>query len=39
LDSYLNEFDFRYNTRALTDAQRIDLAIEGAAGKRLYVRS
>jgi transposase-like protein len=32
---YLDEFDFRYNARDLTDSQRMFLAIKGAAGKRL----
>jgi hypothetical protein len=39
LPAYLSEFDFRYNTRTLTDAERTDRAIEGAAGKRLYYTS
>lgn len=35
LQRYLPEFDFRYNTRELTDAERAELAIKGAEGKRL----
>jgi len=35
LGSYLNEFDFRYNTRKLTDMDRTRLALKGIAGKRL----
>jgi len=38
LPRYLNEFDFRYNTRTAngyTDAQRTVLALRGAEGKRL----
>jgi transposase-like protein len=35
LQRYLSEFDFRYNTRDLTDAECATLAIKGAEGKRL----
>ena len=35
LQRYLSEFDFRYNTRDLSDAERADLALKGAEGKRL----
>jgi len=35
LDSYLNEFDFRCNTRKLMDAQRTQLAPKGIVGKSL----
>jgi hypothetical protein len=32
---YLAEFDFRYNTRKLTDEERTILAVRGGEGKRL----
>ncbi|MCH8155732.1 MAG: hypothetical protein IH786_10830 [Proteobacteria bacterium] len=32
---YLSEFDFRYNTRARSDAERGDELLKGAKGKRL----
>lgn len=35
LHRYLNEFDFRYNARKITDAERADKAMRGAAGRRL----
>ncbi len=35
---YCAEFDFRYNTRKITDAERTDLAVQGARGKRLTYR-
>lgn len=35
LDRYLQEFDFRYNSRDVTDGERRQLAIKGMAGKRL----
>lgn len=35
---YLVEFDFRYNTRELTDAERAAKALKGARGKRLTYR-
>lgn len=38
LQRYINEFDFRYNSRDLTDWERADLAIKGAEGKRLTYR-
>ena len=38
LPRYLAEFDFRYNARELTDAQRTVLAIVGVGGKRLMYR-
>jgi ISXO2-like transposase domain len=37
---YLSEFDFRYSNRValgIHDGQRADLAIKGAAGKRLTI--
>jgi transposase-like protein len=38
LHRYTAEFDFRYNTRKDTDAERSDLALKGIAGKRLTYR-
>ena len=38
LQRYLVEFDFRYNHRDITDAERADLALKGAEGKRLTYR-
>lgn len=38
LKRYLTEFDFRYNTRNLTDSERADLALKGITGKRLTYR-
>lgn len=38
LGRYCNEFDFRYNNRKITDAERTDIAIMGAIGKRLTYR-
>jgi hypothetical protein len=35
---YLAEFDFRYSTRDLTDAERTEEALKGARGKRLTYR-
>lgn len=35
LHRYLAEFDFRYNTRKDTDAERTDTLLAGAKGKRL----
>ena len=35
LKRYLGEFDFRYNTRHLDDAERADALLRGAKGKRL----
>ena len=35
LKRYLGEFDFRYNERGITDAERATKAIKGAEGKRL----
>ena len=35
LHRYLAEFEFRYNTRTLTDAERSVLAVRGGEGKRL----
>jgi transposase-like protein len=41
LHRYLSEFDFRYSNRialGVTDGERADLAVKGAAGKRLTYR-
>ena len=38
LHMYLSEFDFRANTRDLTDAERAGLLLAGAKGKRLLYR-
>lgn len=38
LANYLNEFEFRYNTRQLTDGERIAKAIRFVDGKRLEYR-
>jgi len=38
LGRYCVEFDFRYNTRKVTDAERTDVAMIGARGKRLTYR-
>lgn len=38
LGRYCAEFDFRYNTRNLTDSERTDEALNGARGKRLTYR-
>jgi hypothetical protein len=41
LHRYLSEFDFRYSNRValgIHDGERADLAIKGAAGKRLTYR-
>ena len=35
LARYTGEFDFRHNTRTISDAQRADLALQGSVGKRL----
>jgi transposase-like protein len=35
---YLAEFDFRHNTRAMSDAERGDALLKGAQGKRLMYR-
>jgi hypothetical protein len=35
LHRYVNEFDFRWNTRKLNDGDRRKLAVQGAQGKRL----
>jgi transposase-like protein len=38
LHRYTAEFDFRYNTRLLSDRERADIALQGIAGKRLTYR-
>jgi len=38
LQRYLTEFDFRYNTRELTDTERAAEALKGISGKRLMYR-
>lgn len=38
LTRYTTEFDFRYNTRKMTDFERADAALKGIAGKRLTYR-
>jgi len=38
LHRYLSEFDFRYNTREITDGERALLAVRGSEGKRLTYR-
>ncbi len=38
LHRYLAEFDFRYNTRELSDEERTVLAVRGGEGKRLTYR-
>jgi hypothetical protein len=42
LDRYLAEFDFRMNARAklgINDAQRTEIAVAGAKGKRLTYKT
>lgn len=38
LHRYLAEFDFKFSTRDLSDTQRIDRMVKGAAGRRLSYR-
>jgi transposase-like protein len=38
LGRYCREFDFRYNTRTMTDGERAALALKGAVGRRLTYR-
>ena len=38
LKRYLGEFDFRYNTRHVTDFERAAIAAKGIQGKRLTYR-
>lgn len=39
LSRYLSEFDFRYNSRDVTDGERADAALKGFEGKRLTYRT
>jgi transposase-like protein len=36
---YMNEFDFRYNQRKVTDVERADTALKGIGGKRLMYKT
>ena len=38
LARYLREFDFRYNTRKISDAERSEALLRGAQGRRLLYR-
>jgi transposase-like protein len=38
LQQYLNEFDFRYNARKVSDSERTILALRATEGKRLTLR-
>lgn len=38
LPRYLVEWDFKFNTRKLTDWERAGLALKGADGRRLMYR-
>ncbi len=38
LKRYLGEFDFRYNTRQISDFERAEIALKGIEGKRLTYR-
>jgi hypothetical protein len=38
LQQYLNEFDFRYNSRKINDLERTSLAVKATEGKRLTLR-
>jgi hypothetical protein len=38
LKRYLGEFDFRYNTRQISDFERSAMALKGIEGKRLTYR-
>jgi hypothetical protein len=38
LPNYLNEFQFRWNTRKMDDGQRVSAAIKAIDGKRLEYR-
>jgi transposase-like protein len=39
LQQYLNEFDFRYNNRKVTDSERTSVALKATEGKRLTLRT
>jgi hypothetical protein len=38
LHRYLTEWDFKFNTRKVTDGERASLALKGIEGKRLTYR-
>jgi hypothetical protein len=38
LPNYLNEFQFRWNTRKMNDGQRVSSAVKAIVGKRLEYR-
>ncbi len=38
MQQYLNEADFKYNSRKLSDTERVELAIKAAEAKRLTMR-
>jgi transposase-like protein len=38
LQQYLNEFDFRYNNRKVTDSERTTVALKATEGKRLTLK-
>jgi hypothetical protein len=38
LGRYTGEFDFRYNTRKLTDGERATISLQAIDGKRLTYR-
>jgi hypothetical protein len=38
LKRYVGEFDFRYNSRHVSDASRANAALRGIEGKRLTYR-
>ena len=38
LSLYLNEFNFRYNARNITDSLRTILAVQSTSGKRLMLK-
>jgi hypothetical protein len=39
IQRYLEEFDFRWNRRKVSDPERMLAAIDGAKSKRLYYRA
>jgi transposase-like protein len=39
MQRYLEEFDFRWNSRDLEDSERMEKAVEGTEGVRLYYRA
>jgi hypothetical protein len=38
LSRYLSEWDFKWNTRKMTDGERAAIVLKGAEGKRLTYR-